>query len=69
MKALEDVGLEGESHRVWSKNLIKLTSYVNPLLQSLFDNFYSMPVSIRILAKITTVLVQEKVGFSMQNRS
>lgn len=47
------------------KNILLVKKYLSVLIQSIFDNVYSMPIGLRILCKILYILARKKVSCSM----
>lgn len=61
VEAFETLIKDPEVKRQFEKNIKRLQSYTNTFLFTVFENFQSVPISIRVLCKIISVLAKQKV--------
>lgn len=66
MAAFEILHKEPEVRAQLQKNMQKLFSYTDTFLSSIFEHFQSMPISLRVLCKIVSMLAKQKVFIHSQ---
>ena len=47
--------------KILEQNLAVVKKHLSALIQSIFDNLYSMPIGLRVLSKVTLRLARAKV--------